>query len=129
MDRLTNLNPDQQAILMATVGTQTLSEPSPLKLQSVVQACYTQRPETAPTHFDPDKHLARDYPSKIYTMDELGYAENIGVSPVAVSSPFQLFTPEAIQVMRTEIFKPEVLEKYKFSSNIARSQLRGYAKE
>lgn len=60
-------------------------------------------------------------------MEELGYSKDRGVSPIAVSQPFQLFTEEAVHEMRREIFKPEVLENCKYSSNIAACQLRGYA--
>ncbi|KAI9718332.1 MAG: hypothetical protein M1828_006734 [Chrysothrix sp. TS-e1954] len=77
--------------------------------------------------FDPEKHLAFKTPSEIITMPDIGYPEDTGVSPVAVSQPFQLFSDEAVEVMRESIFKPEVMENCKFSSNIAPCQLRGYA--
>lgn len=77
--------------------------------------------------FDPKKHLAFQAPSEIIMMKDIGYAEDTGISPVAVSQPFQLFSQEAIQQMREEILKPEVLESCKYQSNIAACQLRGYA--
>ncbi|ORX96060.1 hypothetical protein BCR34DRAFT_498011 [Clohesyomyces aquaticus] len=77
--------------------------------------------------FEPKKHLAYTPPSKIVMMKDIGYSEDAGVSPVAVSQPFQLFSPEGIQQMRAEIFKPEVAENCSYSSNIAACQLRGYA--
>ena len=40
-----------------------------------------------------------------------------------------LFSPEAIQIMRSEIFKPEIMGSHTFSSNIAAAQLRGYARD
>jgi hypothetical protein len=43
--------------------------------------------------------------------------------------PFQLFSSEAIEQMRHEIFQPEVMVNCSFSSNIAACQLRGYAKQ
>lgn len=79
--------------------------------------------------FDPKKHLAYSPPSKLHTMEELGYPESRGVSPIGVSEPFPLFTPEAIQQMRAEVFKNEVWDKYQFSSNLAQCQLRGFAAE
>jgi hypothetical protein len=57
------------------------------------------------------------------------HADNVGVSPVAVTHPFQLFSPEAIRIMRTEIAKPEVKVNHQFASNIANAQLRGYARQ
>jgi hypothetical protein len=87
--------------------------------------------ETVPEHiaFDPTRHLANAPVPKTITMREIGYAEDTGVSPVGVSMPFQLFSPEAIQQMRREIFQPEVMANHSFSSNIAACQLRGYAKQ
>ena len=61
-------------------------------------------------------------------MEEIGLADK-GVSPVAVSEPFSLFTKEAIQQMRAEVLSKNVLENCKYSSNIAQCQLRGFAPE
>lgn len=77
--------------------------------------------------FDPNKHLAFVPPSKIYTMEELDFPKNEGVSPVAVSEPFPLFTHEAIQRMRAEIMSNKVWENCQYSSNLAQCQLRGFA--
>lgn len=79
--------------------------------------------------FDPKKHIAYTPPSKVYTMAELGYKESRGVSPIGVSEPFGLFSPEAIQQMRAEVLSDEVWDKYQYSSNLAQCQLRGYAAE
>ncbi|PVH91173.1 hypothetical protein DM02DRAFT_546313, partial [Periconia macrospinosa] len=79
--------------------------------------------------FEPNRHLAAKQLPKVRLAKDLGYSEDTGVSPVAYSEAFQLFTPEAIRIMRAEIEKPEIRETYSFSSNIADSQLRGYAKE
>ncbi|KAF2684712.1 hypothetical protein K458DRAFT_302044 [Lentithecium fluviatile CBS 122367] len=79
--------------------------------------------------FDPRKHLSYAPPKKVLKMTDLGYAEDTGVSPVAVSHPFQLFTEEAVDLMRTEIFKKEVQEECTFGSNLAPCVLRGYAKK
>lgn len=77
--------------------------------------------------FDPARHLAYHQPPKTLTMAEIGYPEDAGISPIAVSEPFQLFTEEAVQIMRAEILNPEVMSKHKYSSNLAACQLRGYA--
>ncbi|KAF2015737.1 hypothetical protein BU24DRAFT_433124 [Aaosphaeria arxii CBS 175.79] len=77
--------------------------------------------------FDAQKHIAYKTEPKVLTMKDIGYADDTGVSPVAVSHPFQLFSSEAVQQMRAEIFKREVMENCSFSSNIAACQLRGYA--
>jgi hypothetical protein len=77
--------------------------------------------------FDPSKHLAYVEPEYIHTMEDLGFPASRGVSPVAVSEPFPLFTEEAIDIMRSEILSQEVQEKYTYTSDIAAKQLRGYA--
>lgn len=79
--------------------------------------------------FDPKKHLNFKEPEKIFTMDELKLGHGEHVSPVAVSEPFQLFTEEAVERMRQEIFKPDVMTNYQHSSNLAQCQLRGFAKK
>lgn len=79
--------------------------------------------------FDPAKHIKFTPPSKVWTMEELDYAEGQGISPVGVSEPFPLFSEEAVQQMRAEILDEKVWDKYKFSSNLSQCQLRGYAPE
>lgn len=73
--------------------------------------------------FDPKKHLEFNPPSKVYSMNDIKL-KNSPLSSFAVSEPFQLFTLEAVERMREEIFKPVVLENYKYSSNLAAAQLR-----
>jgi hypothetical protein len=77
--------------------------------------------------FNPGKHLTFEEPTYIHTMEDIGYPSSNGVSPVAVSEPFRLFSEEAVNIMRSEILDPEVQEKYSYTSDIAPRQLRGYA--
>jgi len=77
--------------------------------------------------FDPMKHIDFSPPSKIYTMRDLNLPEDSGVSPVAVSEPFPLFTQEAIHRMRAEILSKDVWDNCQYSSNLAQCQLRGFA--
>lgn len=44
--------------------------------------------------FNPKRHLNFRFPNKIYTMKEIGF-EDQGISPIAVTAPFQLFTEES----------------------------------
>lgn len=85
------------------------------------------RQQLATLEFDPKEHLAYKAPEEIIMMKDIGYSEDTGVSPVAVSQPFQLFAPETIQKFRDEILRPEVMEKYLYESNLAACQVRGYA--
>ena len=77
--------------------------------------------------FNPKKHIDFTPPANTLSMSDLKLPEGTGVSPFAVSDPFQLFTQEAVQRMRSEIFSKEVLENCKYSSNLAQCQLRGFA--
>lgn len=77
--------------------------------------------------FKPAKHLAYKMPPEVVMMKDIGFNEDVGISPVAVSQPFKLFTEQAIDRMRAEILKPEVMDNCKFSSDIAACQIRGYA--
>lgn len=76
--------------------------------------------------FIPSKHLAFEEPTYIHTMEDIGFPASKGVSPVAVSEPFRLFSEDAVNIMRAEIFDPEVQAKYSYTSDIAPKQLRGY---
>lgn len=110
---------------MATVTTQrTAALPRP-SFKPIIQDVAVEK--KAGSEFSPSKHLGYKEPEQIWSMEEIGYPKDKGVSPIAVSQPFQLFTEEAVHEMRREIFKPEVLENCKYSSNIAACQLRGYA--
>lgn len=79
--------------------------------------------------FDASKHVEFSPPSKLYTMEELGFSGSKGVSPVGVSGPFSLFSAEAVHQMRKGVLNPEMGKKYEYSSNLAQCQLRGYAAE
>jgi len=114
---------------MAAVATQrapALPRPS---VKPIIEHISVQKQTPSAVEFDPKVHLAYTPPPQIVMMKDIGYSEDTGVSPVAVSQPFQLFSSKAIEEMRKEIFHPKVMEKCSFSSNIAACQLRGYAKE
>lgn len=74
--------------------------------------------------FDPKRHLEFQAPTRIYTMKEIGL-EGQGISPIAASEPFPLFTPEAVKQMRSEIFSEPVLRDCQYSSSFAKNMIRG----
>ncbi|KIW99394.1 uncharacterized protein Z518_11382 [Rhinocladiella mackenziei CBS 650.93] len=76
--------------------------------------------------FDAEKHLAYTEDPKRLSTKDLGLPEDVGISPVAVSEPFPLFTEEAIRIMRSEIFANEVWENCLHSTEFASCQLRGH---
>lgn len=74
--------------------------------------------------FDPEKHVSFQPPSRIYTMKEIGL-EGHGISPNAVSEPFALFSQEAVQQMRAEIFSEKVLDNCRYASTFNKNMVRG----
>lgn len=74
--------------------------------------------------FDPERHLQFQPPTYIYTMKEFGL-DGQGISPVAASEPFPLFTPEAIKQIRAEMFSEPVLRDCQYSSSFAKNMIRG----
>jgi hypothetical protein len=78
--------------------------------------------------FDPTEHLDYQPPSKIWTMQELDFPEDQGISPMSVSEPFPLFSKAAVREMRKEILSRPVWENHRFQSKHAQCQLRGYAR-
>ncbi|KAI4158082.1 MAG: hypothetical protein LQ342_007756 [Letrouitia transgressa] len=91
----------------------------------VIEALATDK--VAVGDFDPKKHLDYEPPAKVHTMKELDLPEGTGVSPVAVSEPFRLFTTEAVHRMRAEVLSQDVWDNCQYSSNLAQCQLRGFA--
>ncbi|KAF7557271.1 hypothetical protein G7Z17_g808 [Cylindrodendrum hubeiense] len=79
--------------------------------------------------FDPSKHLQFVSPSKVWSMKELQFPEDQGISPVSVSEPFRLFSDQAVHNMRNEIFSKKVWSNHRFASKYAECQLRGYARD
>ncbi|KAH6879429.1 hypothetical protein B0T10DRAFT_566116 [Thelonectria olida] len=78
--------------------------------------------------FDPKKHLNFFPPKRIFTMTEIGL-EGEGISDVASSEPFTLYTREAAQQIRREIFSEPVLEKCQYASSFCKNMIRGYTQE
>lgn len=116
---------------LAPISTSTTSFSRKRKYSSIASSSIPQALDMVPSEpskvpFNALKHIRHVPPIKIHTMQEIGRA-NEGVSPNAVSEPFALFTQEAVQQMRTEIFSKEVMENCQYSSNLSACQLRGYA--
>lgn len=110
---------------MATAEVVSLMGETNPDVQPVIQAMSLDNLST--DDFNPEKHIDFTPPARILTMSDLKLPEGTGVSPFAVSDPFQLFTQEAVQRMRAEVFSKVVLENCKYSSNLAQCQLRGFA--
>ena len=110
---------------MATATVMSLLKGCPPGFRPVINE-KLQKP-LGTEEFNSKMHIDFKFPSGVHTMTDLKLPEEFGVSPIAVSEPFPLFSEEAVQRMRGEIFRPEVWENCQYSSNLAQCQLRGFA--
>lgn len=87
------------------------------------------RPARLPSSavFDPVQHLAYHLPPKQHTMKELHLADE-GISDIAVTDPFPLYTREAVVELRRDVLSDKVLNEYRVSSHLAKNQAREYNK-
>ncbi|KAJ3463549.1 hypothetical protein MRS44_008335 [Fusarium solani] len=90
----------------------------------VPQFLIDEAAKTVREPFNAKKHLNYQAPKRIYTMAEIGL-EGQGIAPNAVCEPFQLFTPEAIEQMRAEIFSDEVMRECQYTSGFIKNMVRG----
>lgn len=104
--------------------TKKATRPTNKLPRSLIEEAQSTRRET----FNPEKHLNFQKPARIYTMEEIGL-KGQGISPVAASEPFSLFTPEAIRQMRAEIFSDPCLAKCQYASTFAKNMIRGMGRE
>lgn len=91
-----------------------------LVLRATHEQLRAQNP--ARTQFDPEVHLMYYSQDPVHkfnfnntrrlTMDELGLASKNQVSPIGVSDPFPLFTPEAVAIMKQEVLQKDLFLKY-----------------
>jgi len=102
--------------------------PSAPTYKPIINHATTSPQQCTKQDFDASKHLDFTPPESVVLMKDIGL-EDVGVSPVAVSQPFHLFSEEAVQQMRSEILDPKVMEECGVHSNIAASQVRGYAQK
>lgn len=71
--------------------------------------------------FDPDIHLNYKGCGKKYTFDELGIQKThvTPINDIAATEPFELFSEEAVKIMKYEIFgNEELLKKYGRLNNL-----------
>lgn len=74
--------------------------------------------------FNADEHLSFQPPESIIKMKDIGL-EGHGISPNAVSAPFQLFSKDAIEQMRAEVFSDVCLRECQYGSAFTKNMVRG----
>lgn len=120
MGLTTAVSPSGAPVSHVGTSTQRATRPTNKLPQSLIDGAQISDKEP----FDPKKHLNFQPPSRIYTMEEIGL-QGQGISPNAVTAPFQLFTEEAIRQMRAEIFSEPVLEDCQYMSDFVKNTIRG----
>ncbi|GKZ67836.1 hypothetical protein AnigIFM50267_002388 [Aspergillus niger] len=117
---------DLRSLPPTVVGptTKKATRPSNRLPQSLIDGAQVTEKEI----FNPKKHLNFQHPKGLTTMKEIGL-EGRGISPVAASEPFPLFTAEAIKQIRAEIFSEPVLRYCQYSSSFAKNMVRGMGRE
>jgi len=103
-------------VSIATTGTTTESETPSTSTTGVSQVV-----------FDPDVHLAYTPPESRLTFEDLKHPAGQGISPVAVTQPFRLFSDEAIREIRREILSKKVVDEYSYVSKLAPFQAREFS--
>lgn len=98
---------------------------STLKVKPILKEKLKSSRTAGRVAFDPEKHLNYVDEPEVILLKDIALPEDLGISPVAVSQPFQLFNDEAIRVMREEILNKEVWDNCLYSTDFAGCQLRG----
>ncbi len=106
----------------AVVGPKTTEATRPRN--PVPQFLADEAKQTIREPFDAKTHLQFEAPKNIIKMKDIGLAGH-GISPNAVTEPFSLFSQEAIQQMRAEIFSDDVLRDCQFESTFCKNMVRG----
>ena len=105
------------------------TNPTPVRPTKKLPSDLLEQARAAPkVEFDAEKHTCFQPPSRRYTMEEWGYGGQ-GISPIASSDPFPLFTPEAVQQVRRELLSESVLSNCQFGSTFTKNMIRGYSRE
>lgn len=107
-------------------GPTNLKAEKPTK--AIPQDLINEARKTQKVEFDAKKHLNFVPPTKTFSMKDFGY-EGQGVSEIAASEPFQLYTEEAVEQIRAELFSEAVLKDHQYQSTFAKNMIRGYPQE
>lgn len=77
--------------------------------------------------FDADKHLSIEQPAWRKTLADFGYDNSEGITKIGATAPFQLFTEEAVYLLRNDLLSEPVQKNHVFSWDRAPYIVRGFA--
>lgn len=110
-----------------TITSQSFLYDGPIRYRPIINQVLVENVTKSSPVFDPKKHLRYVAPERIFSMTDVGYPEGTGISPNAISEGFPLFTQEAIEIMRSEIFSDDVWSNCLFvAGNSTASTIRGH---
>jgi len=115
--------------MASLISPPAIPEPAALKKFGPIIQTQAAKRKVSTTEFNPKDHLAFEEPEGVIMMKDIGYREDTGVSPIAVSQPFRLFTTECVDRFRDEVLSEQVMHNCLVESNIAACQIRGYAEK
>lgn len=78
--------------------------------------------------FDPSVHLNLEKPTWRKQLSDFGYDNNEGVCDLAATAPFQLFSDEAVRLMRNDLLSEVVQENHVYMSERSPYIVRGFAR-
>lgn len=81
--------------------------------------------------FDPKTHMSFTPPTEFYTLEQLDLASPLATGPIAITAPFPLFSSEGIKQLRSDLFRPSILQKHMYRDNKDPGiyKIRGYGKD
>lgn len=79
-----------------------------------------------PPKFEAEKHLCYRTPEQIITFEDLNLNPPTATSPVAITTPFPLLSPDGVRELRADIFRREVVAKYGSLKYPGVYRIRGY---
>jgi hypothetical protein len=62
-------------------------------------------------------------------MQDLGYPADTGISPVAVTEPFPLFSLDGVRELRRDVLSKESFDRFGVSHKLSKFQTREHSKE
>lgn len=98
---------------------------------SMPEMVLSDNPTFSSPTFDPSVHLIYT-PGVQKSLKDLGISSLKKISDVGCALPFPLFTEEAVDIMRAELFRTEVFDNCAYSSNLlgkSSTQVRGWTKQ